>query len=157
MLTYRITLKTFSNALVAPGFAGRWNSDGRRVIYTAESIALAFLESMIRRQGAGFNDLYRIMILRIPDSMAVAILDETRLKNGWKSFRDYRLCQHLGDQWYDAMETPVLRVPSAVLPLSYNFVLNSLHPRFKEIEIADVIPLVPDDRLEAILKKEQAT
>jgi len=43
MLVYRIVYKTFSKELSASGLEGRWNSEGKRVIYAAASIALAFL------------------------------------------------------------------------------------------------------------------
>lgn len=69
MLLYRITHKQFSQSLVAPGFGGRWNSEGKNVIYTAESIPLAFLESMLRRQGVGFNRDFNTMIIEVPDTL----------------------------------------------------------------------------------------
>ncbi len=71
MLVYRIVHKSFSKKIIAPGFAGRWNGSGRKVVYCAESIALAFLENMIRRQGIGFNRDFKTMILEIPDSMKI--------------------------------------------------------------------------------------
>lgn len=63
MLVYRIVHKMFSNSLFASGIRGRWNSAGNKVIYTAESIPVAFLENMVRRQGVGFNDDFNIMFV----------------------------------------------------------------------------------------------
>lgn len=152
MLAYRIALKPFSQALVAPGFAGRWNSEGRRVIYCADSIALAFLESMIRRQGVGFNNNFAIMVIDIPDTLKTDTIEAASLPKDWRDFRNYEPCQQRGNQWYDAMSTAVLRVPSAVLPLQFNFVLNALHPDFKKIRLAHTSALLPDERIEALLK-----
>lgn len=153
MLVYRLTLKAFSNTLLAPGFAGRWNGEGRKVIYAAESIALAFLESMIRRQGVGFNDDFKIMVIKIPDSLPVTTINADDLKEGWRNFREYAQCQDLGNRWFDAIQTPVLKVPLAVLPQACNFVLHTLHADFKKIKIVDVVNLVPDERIENILRK----
>jgi RES domain-containing protein len=61
MLVYRIVFKAWSHTLFAPGVAGRWNGTGRKVIYTAASIPLAFLENMIQRKGVGFNDDFKII------------------------------------------------------------------------------------------------
>jgi hypothetical protein len=59
MLVYRITHKIYGKQLFASGLEGRRNSDGKKVIYAAGSIALAFLENMIRRQGVGFNSDFK--------------------------------------------------------------------------------------------------
>jgi RES domain-containing protein len=69
MHAYRITLKQYSTQLFAPGLAGRWNGSDRKVVYCTESLALALLENMVRRQSVGFNDDFQTMILEIPDDL----------------------------------------------------------------------------------------
>ena len=75
MFLYRITHRKYSTRLFASGMEGRWNSVGKKVIYCAESIALAFLENMVRRQGVGFNDLFKIMIIKVPDVLAISTIE----------------------------------------------------------------------------------
>ena len=157
MLAYRITLKKYSTSLFAPGLAGRWNGNGRKVIYCAESIALAFLENMIRRQGVGFNDDFRTMILEIPDDLKIQTISADDLPPSWRTFTDYSQCQPFGDRWYDESTYPILKVPSAVLPDSSNYVINFLHPDFKKIKLAKVTDLIPDQRIEELLKKYKAS
>jgi RES domain-containing protein len=153
MLVYRITPKIFSTSLYAPGVAGRWNGAGRRVLYAAESIPLAFMENMIRRKGLGFNKEYGIMIIEIPDTLTITEVDTKTLAPGWRDFVDYSICQAVGNDWYDKSVSPVLKVPSAVLTTNFNYVINTLHPDFKQIKLIDVSDLVPDDRIEDLLKK----
>lgn len=153
MLVYRITFKTFSSSLFAPGIEGRWNGAARKVVYAAESIPLAFMENMIRRKGAGFNDDFRIMVIEIPDSLGITIITPSDLADGWRNFRDYTKCQAIGNKWYDEGMTAVLQVPSAVLPEAHNYVMNSTHPDFAKIRLVSSIPLIPDERIEDILKK----
>ncbi|WP_257666812.1 RES family NAD+ phosphorylase [Parapedobacter tibetensis] len=153
MLLYRITHKAFSHSLFAPGFSGRWNSDGKKVIYTAESIALAFVESMLRRQGSGFNRDFNTMVIEVPDTLLVTHVELNALPSQWRSAHDYRPCQQIGDKWYDRMVSPMLKVPSAVLPEAYNYVINTLHPDFAKIKLLHVTGLIPDDRIEQMLKK----
>src|SRR6478736_4794295 len=89
MFLYRITHKKYSTNLSASGMEGRWNSAGKKVIYCAESIALAFLENMVRRQGVGFNDLFKIMVLKVPDTLAIITIEVGNLNKKWRNFNDY--------------------------------------------------------------------
>lgn len=157
MLAYRITLKKYSTNLFAPGLAGRWNGNGRKVIYCAESIALAFLENMVRRQGVGFNNDFKTMILEIPDDLKTQTIIANDLPPGWRTFTDYTKCQPIGNTWYDNGAYPILIVPSAVLPDSSNYVINALHPDFKKIRLLKVTDLIPDQRIEELLKKYKAS
>lgn len=77
MLAYRITHKDYSHTHFASGMEGCWNSAGKKVLYCAESIALAFSESMIRRQGVGFNMLFKILIIEIPDDLPIETIQLT--------------------------------------------------------------------------------
>jgi RES domain-containing protein len=153
MFLYRITHKKYSTRLFASGMEGRWNSAGKKVIYCAESIALAFLENMVRRQGIGFNDLFKIMIIKVPDILAVSTIEGEDLEKAWRSFNDYSYCQPPGDKWFDECKTPLLKVPSAILPENHNYIINTEHPDYKKIQLVQTTDLVPDERIEAILKK----
>lgn len=152
MLGYRITHKSFSKKLIAPGFAGRWNGTGRKVIYCAESIALAFLENMIRRQGVGFNQDFKTVILQIPEELKIQKVNGKDLPEGWRKFSDYSKCQPIGDDWYDEGVYPILKVPSAVIPESFNYVINAMHADSKKIKIIGVTDLIPDERIEDLLR-----
>ncbi|PWT74939.1 MAG: hypothetical protein C5B59_09920 [Bacteroidetes bacterium] len=152
MLAYRITLKKYSRKLFASAIAGRWNGAGREVIYCAESIPLAFLENMVRRQGAGFNRDFKIMIIEIPDDLQIEVVRTEDLPDGWRDFMDYSKCQAIGNAWYVRNATPVLKVPSAVLPESSYYVINAERPDSKKIKLINTTDLVPDERIEDILK-----
>ena len=153
MLVYRIVHNIYSKNLFASGASGRWNSLGNKVIYAAESIPLAFLESMVRRQGIGFNHDFKIMIIEIPDKIIIYEIDISELEVGWRDFNDYSKCQTLGDFWYNSGQTIVLKAPSAVLPESSNYVINTEHPDYALIKLIATTELIPDDRIEDILKK----
>jgi RES domain-containing protein len=153
MLVYRIVHKTYSTSLLASGLKGRWNSAGKKVIYTAESIPLAFLENMVRRQGVGFNRDFKIMIIEIPDSIIISSINLFDLEDGWRDFRDYSKCQLIGDKWYDEGKVMVLKVPSAVLPEAFDYVINSEFSDYGMIKLIATTDLVPDERLEDLLNK----
>lgn len=155
MLLYRIAHKQHSRALFAPGFSGRWNSEGKKVIYTAESIPLAFLESMLRRQGVGFNRDFNTMVIEVSDTLPVKTINIQELPKGWRDSYDYRICQQIGDAWYDSYKTVLLKVPSAVLPEASNYVIHAAHLDYSSIKLVNVTSLIPDHRIEELLKKPE--
>jgi RES domain-containing protein len=108
---------------------------------------------MVRRQGVGFNHDFKIMILEIPDNLRIRSLSTDDLPAGWRKFTDYSFCQPRGNAWYDEGSYPLLKVPSAVLPESFNYVISSIHPDYKKISLIHVADLIPDERIEALLKK----
>ena len=152
MLIFRIGHKNYATSLTASGAAGRWASAGKKVIYAAESIALALLENMVRRQGVGFNGDFKIVVIEVPDDIVITTINAEKLKTGWRDFRDYGICQPVGNKWFDEQATCVLKVPSAVIPESNNYVINTLHPGFSRIKIVQISDLVPDKRIEDLLK-----
>ena len=153
MLVYRIAHKKYSDHLFAPGFAGRWNGAGKKVLYCSESIPLAFLESMIRRQGVGFNHDFNIIIIEIPDDLVIDTVELTALTGEWRSINDYTICQQIGNAWFDEFKSPVLKVPSAIVAQSYNYVIHAQHSDYNRISVAGVTELVPDARIDELLRK----
>lgn len=156
MIVFRIGHKNYATSMAASGVNGRWAAAGRPVIYCAENIPLAFLENMVRRQGVGFNHDFKIVFIEIPDDLLISAVSETGLDPDWRDPYDYGHCQPVGNKWFDDLRMPVLKVPSAIMPESFNYVLNTLHPDFKRIRLITVTDLVPDARIEDILKKYPA-
>ena len=134
MLVYRIAYIDYSKKLVPSGIEGRWNSRGKEIIYCAESIALSLLENMMRRQGAGFTEGFRIMVIEIPRSLKIQTINNYNLKEGWRGHRDYSACQLIGNTWYEKNQIPVLQVPSAVVTGAFNYLINTTHPDFKKVK-----------------------
>lgn len=153
MLVYRIVHEKYSKTLFASGLEGRWNSDGKKVLYTAESVSLAYLETMNYRKGFGFNNDFKIMVIQLPTIIDWLMVESNHLPKNWRDFRNYQDCQKIGDDWFDAAKDLALKVPSAVVPENFNVVINTLHPAYKKVKLIDVLGFYPDERLELILKK----
>ena len=107
---------------------------------------------MIRRLGVGFNFDFKTMLIEIPDDLKMQTIKAEDLSLGWREFTDYSKCQLLGNIWYEKSERPILKVPSAVLPAEFNYVINASHVDFKKVRLVDTTDLVPDPRIEHILK-----
>jgi RES domain-containing protein len=152
MVIIRIALKKYSRELFAPGVSGRWNSEGKKVIYGSETLSLASLETMIRRNGAGFGNNFASMFINVPDDLKISEIEDQSLPKGWNDPLDYSICQSLGDDWYNGKATPLLKVPSAVIPREYNYVINTSHVDIEKIKLIDVTEFIPDPRIDDILK-----
>lgn len=153
MLVYRIVHKKYAGTLCASGLAGRWNSEGKKVLYTSESISLAYLENMAQRRGFGFNTDFRIMVIDIPSQFLFHEIGLVDLPKNWRSFRNYDDCQEIGDNWFDKSEFLYMKVPSAVVMENCNIVINTFHPDYQEVKLLEVLDFYPDSRLEEIIKQ----
>jgi RES domain-containing protein len=120
---------------------GRWNTPGRSVVYLAESISLAVLEILVHMSRQDFPLGYVCIAAKIPDDVPILMLAD--LQGSCASERT----QELGDYWFDGKLSPVLRVPSVVVPSEFNYLLNPLHARFIEIVVDPPVPFHFDERL----------
>ena len=152
MLVFRIAHEKYANSLSVSGFAGRWNSAGKLVLYTTENVSLALLENMMYRVGTGFNNEYKIMVIYHPEEHIEQIIT-SNLPKDWRSMESYDQLQKIGNSWYDEQRSLCLKVPSSILPDNYNVIFNTTHPEFKNVKLIDVLDYEPDERLEKLLKK----
>ena len=117
--------------------AGRWNSVGTVIVYTSSCSALAVLEYRVHSKLAPADLLlYR---LEIPDSLPVE-------RTEWTP--DISTSRKFGDVWAKSMRSPILVVPSVVVPNQTNILLNPLHPALLgNITIIDKQSFLLDVRL----------
>jgi RES domain-containing protein len=125
---------------------GRWNSPGTALVYTAQSQALAALELLVHLQSSQLLVSYSSLSARFGDS-AIEVLDPARLPRGWRQFPAPVALQQIGDRWAAERRSPVLQVPSALVPDELNFLLNPAHPDFGRIRLGAPIPFEFDPRL----------
>lgn len=147
MNVFRIVLAKWANTLTASGRAARWNATDRFVIYTASSRASACLENVVHRSGRGLQGDFRTMVIDIPDELPTETILVAGLPDNWSAFDQYSGCQHRGDSWLAASKTAVLRVPSAIVPFEYNYLLNPQHLDFKQVRLIAIEPLAFDNRI----------
>jgi RES domain-containing protein len=145
------TLWRISNHLDLGGWGGRkfssrWSSLGRRVVYLAESPAGAMLEVLVHLKDRGQELPYTFALSEIqaPDHLATReILPLAEVD--WKERPGST--QRIGDTWLASRETPLARVPSAIMPRTWNILLNPEHPDAPQVTIVSVIHERFDNRL----------
>jgi RES domain-containing protein len=126
-------------------FGGRWNSPGVRVVYTSGSQALAALELLVHLNPPQFFTLKAFQIHF--DEGLVRKLPDEELPSGWKAEPPAASTMRLGDRWAAELRSPVLEVPSVLIPEESNYILNPLHPDFSRIAIGEPQDFVFDPRL----------
>lgn len=106
--------------------AARWTPQGFRVVYTAGSLALASLEVFVHTE----SDRIPLVAIRafLPEDIAITVVDASSLPENWQSMAAYPTLQNIGKQWLQTQETSVLKVPSAIIPVEFNYLLNPGHP-----------------------------
>lgn len=150
MRVFRLSRQKYCNDLSGTGaalFGYRWNSKGVKMVYTAQSRALAMAEVAVHLSLLSLPGDYMMITLDIPDTVQVKELDVDLLDFDWKGFPHSPKTQELGDMFVRNAANCVLKVPSAVVKGDFNFLLNPYHPDMDKIKIVDVAPFPFDRRL----------
>ena len=125
-------------------WGGRWNPPGIPVIYASGTLSLACLEFLAHFASAA--DAPELVSFRLEfDSKWLAEL--SALPVDWRAASAPKSTQALGEQWWRARTSPVLRVPSVIIPSEENYLLHPSHPDFRQITIGAAEPFSLDGRL----------
>ncbi len=127
-------------------YGGRWNSPGRRVVYTSSTISLAVLEVLVHLEQSAFLPAYSLLRVQLDDSQLIP-LPRTKLPKNWRNDPAPSTLQALGDQWLSEGRSLALAVPSALVPHESNYLLNPEHSAFSPIVTEPAQPFSFDRRL----------
>src|SRR5207302_6712152 len=93
----------------------------------SSTLALAQLEALVHVDRADApRDLVAIE-LSLPARVPVEELDPRDLPRGWRRYPAPAALATIGTEWVRSLRTAVLRVPSAVVPREFNYVVNPAH------------------------------
>jgi len=131
MEVYRIAKESVAKKITASGRANRWNLDDQFMVYTGSSRSLSSLELIVHENSISPSFKYKVMIISIADeeNLFNHIL-QTELPKSWRTMIAYPELQQLGSDWYHSNGSLILKVPSAVIPKEYNYIININHPDF---------------------------
>lgn len=132
--------------------AGRWHHLGTHITYTSASPSLALLETLTHIVPHRFGERTTLE-LDVPndtvEEVSHAVLVQL-LRNAHTDDPE-ALTRRFGSAWAKEQRSPLLRVPSIVMPHEHNLLLNPLHPRAPEVRILarEIVTLEP--RLASLL------
>lgn len=126
--------------------AGRWHHAGTPVLYAAATPGLAVLEILTRIHPRHFRertivclDLLEAGLETVTDAHLLQLQRDAPADDPLATTRDH------GSLWLREARSLVLEVPSIVLPLERNYLINPLHPDMKRVRVVleQVITLDP--------------
>ena len=115
--------------------SGRWHSKGNPIAYTASSAALAVLEVLVHVDPLTAPADLRLLAIELPDDLSIEVLEPITLPEGWHSVPAPAALQTIGSSWLTSGRTAALNVPSAVIKVERNFLLNPRHPEVQRVRI----------------------
>ena len=123
-------------------FGGRWNHKGTALLYTAPSIALAVLEVLVHSSVLPKNMV--LVAYDVPAKPGPDVWPITALPSDWAVMPAPKSTQDRGTAWARAGKKLAVTVPSVVVPLEANWLLNPNHPDIAKVKTS-VIGTFPFD------------
>jgi RES domain-containing protein len=147
MILYRIVKCVYADlsGMGARLYGGRWNSEGKPMVYLASSRSLAVLEALVHLSPTNIPDDYCLIIVEAPDD--IEELNTDALPANWQEYPEQNTLQQTGNTFLRQKEHLMIKVPSAIVKEEHNYLLNPMHPKAKEAKIISSQPFSFDGRL----------
>lgn len=151
LTTYRIC-KTKHAATIFDGegarlYGGRWNSRGTRILYTAGSLSLAALEMLVHLNNEEILLSYSFAAAEFDESLILPVEEFRALPKNWSASPPPIEIQRIGDEWARSEASVVLKVPTSVLPVEFNYLINAGHSEFSKVKLGEPQTFIFDARL----------
>jgi RES domain-containing protein len=151
MRVWRIDRLTFIDKLSGIGglqSPGRWHNRGNRIIYTASVPSLAALEYLVHLDPDIAPADISLLEIDIPDVISIeSCADPATLNPNWREIHLPEELQDFGTRWLLEHRTAILSVPSAIVPMELNYLINPAHPDIARIRVVEEQPFAYDPRL----------
>jgi RES domain-containing protein len=156
MVVYRVAnvkYKDFTlSGIGAEKVGGRWNKVGTRAVYCSENISLALLEYYVHSENIAYLPK-KILVAKIqfPDDFVIEELKE--LPERWNQYPYSSKTTEIFTDLAKERNFFALRVPSTIVGLESNIILNPLFKDFGKVEVIEFIDLPIDERLKKYKRK----
>jgi RES domain-containing protein len=128
-------------------YGSRWTPRGLPAVFTSATLSLAALERFVHTD----PDLEPVDLVAIPvdieANMSIEVVAIADLSSDWRTYPAPPALAKIGERWLQESKTPVLSVPSAVIPQERNFALNPKHVEFDRLVIHPAEPFSFDPRM----------
>ncbi|MGO9649703.1 MAG: RES family NAD+ phosphorylase [Terriglobales bacterium] len=113
--------------------SARWHTRGRPIVYLATTPAGALVEALVHLElkPDQLPKSYQLMKAEAPDDLPK--MHFSALSEDWR--HNETASRTLGDEWLAQNQTALLEVPSAILPETFNLLLNPLHPDAARVRV----------------------
>jgi len=118
-------------------YGGRWNHHGTPMVYLADCLALAALESFVHLVSADKQIPHFAFRVEIPAPLKIEQFALEQLPANWREFPTPDQCKDLGTKWMADNRSVALALPSVLVPNQFNILLNPGHPDFSRVRIEE--------------------
>lgn len=115
---------------------GRWNDEAQPVLYTTTTVSLAMLETAAHLVDAALP-LNRFLVeIDVPGDTWTAreVLDVASLPTTWNAIPAGQASVGVGAAWLASGRSPLLLVPSVVVPEECVVLVNPKHPSCRKLK-----------------------
>ena len=150
MRAWRIAKEKRARDLTGKGAAiegGRWNDQDVPAVYMGMTPAICCLETFVHAAGEPTFPL-KITCFELPAERSLYLeVDVSDLPIGWASLPADRPSMDFGTAWLKSNSHLGLIIPSAILPLERNVVINPNHPAANRITVIEIYDFLYDPRM----------
>ena len=116
-------------------------------MYCAPNPATALVEVLVHVEieAGDLPDPLEYLEIESPDTISTNTVDADALGRHWQ--KDQVATRRAGDAWLRAGSTALLRVPSVIVPATWNVLINPRHPESARIRVVKVHSHGIDPRL----------
>ena len=149
MIVYRVGKTRYARDLSGEGarlYGGRWNHKLTACLYSSESRALAVLEYTVN---VNIDDIPRalsITSIELPNAV-IEELSMADLPGNWMEIPAPSSTKDFGTNVLKDANSPIVKIPSTVIPEEFDYLLNPLHPGSKGFKIVEIKDFVFDVRI----------
>lgn len=126
---------------------GRWNKKGIAVLYTSNAISLCLLEILVHIPASFIPKNMVLVTIDVPDNCSISTINGADLPKGWNTTPAPSKLQYFTKPWLDSNIDLMLRVPNAIVPAEFNFLINPYHHDFNRVKVVDISDFCFDTRL----------
>ena len=109
---------------------GRWNDYKEAVVYCAPTIAMAVLETGAHVDDSGLPLNRYLVEIEVPDVVWARRekVEVAKLPPTWAAIPAGRATAKFGSDWLASLRSPILMVPSVIVPEEWVTLINPGHP-----------------------------
>jgi RES domain-containing protein len=147
VIVWRISEHPVLDGAGGLALSARWHNQGRPVVYCAPNPATALVEVLVHIEVESDDLPERLQYLEIeaPNTVATEIAEIDARATDWHT--KIEATQAVGDEWLGSGRTALLRVPSVIVPATWNILINPLHPSAAQVRIKQIHHHPTDMRL----------
>jgi RES domain-containing protein len=136
---WRVSIHATLDGMGGMKSPARWHKLSQPIVYCAPNPATALVEVLVHQrqvEAEDYPDELQYLEIEAPDTTSADTVEVDVLGAAWEN--DESVTQEIGDEWLRSRRTALLRVPSAIVPATWNVLLNPRHAESAEIRLRQI-------------------